>query len=128
MSAPQERSHKGHRKIPIVALVFATTALNGCASNDSSGFIFGASVLGQPGFFAGLLHGLITPIVVLPWLAVKGVLWVLGLNIGHWAKQISSSDLAYVLNDWAIYSPNHSELYPVGYVFGILIIFSTFGK
>jgi hypothetical protein len=111
-----------------VIFVFAATILTGCASNEKSGLMWGASVLGIPGFFAGIFHGLVTPLALLPWLALKGLLWILNLNIGSWAYGISTSQFANFIDQWALYAPNHTELYPVGYIFGLILFMAMSGN
>ncbi len=128
--------HKSTKAHPIVkhmgfanvALVCAGATLTGCASNKQTGLMWGSSVLGVPGFFAGFFHGFITPIAVFPWLALKGLLWLLDLNIGNWTRSISTSQIAAFVDEWALYAPNHTELYPIGYIFGFILFMALTGN
>jgi hypothetical protein len=128
--------HKSTKAHPIVkhmgfanvALVCAGATLTGCASNKQTGLMWGSIVLGVPGFFAGFFHGFITPIAVFPWLALKGLLWLLDLNIGNWTRSISTSQIAAFVDEWALYAPNHTELYPIGYIFGFILFMALTGN
>ena len=92
----------------------ACLLLTGCASD--SGYFSGQSILGIPGFFGGLFHGLITPIVLIPWLIAK-LLWaVFKFDVGFWAFEFQ------------LYSDVHTDGYAWGYWIGLIFWFIPKGS
>jgi hypothetical protein len=94
----------------IVLCGLAVLLLTGCASEN--GYFTGSGILGIPGFFGGLFHGLITPLVLLPWLLAKAIWAIGGYNTGYWA------------NEFQLYASAHTEGYPWGYFIGLLCTLS----
>jgi len=90
----------------IVALLLIAMCMSGCASEY--GYFTGSSILGTPGFFGGLFHGIVTPVILLPWLISKALWAVGGFSIGYWA------------NEFQLYASVHTEGYPWGYFIGLL--------
>jgi hypothetical protein len=91
----------------ILLWILGCLVLSGCAAN--SGYFTGKDILGIPGFFGGFFHGLITPIVLLPWMLAK-LLWNLfGFGIGYWAREFQ------------LYADVHTGGYPWGYGLGLIV-------
>ena len=103
---PMEASGNEKAKNMMMGALFCL-ALSGCAAD--SGYFIGKEVLGIPGFFGGVFHGLITPIVLLPWILAK-LLWnMFGFSVGYWAREFQ------------LYADIHTGGYPWGYGLGIII-------
>jgi hypothetical protein len=88
--------------------------LTGCASD--SGYFTGKDMLGIPGFFGGLFHGLITPIMLIPWLIAKALWAMFRFDIGFWAYEFQ------------LYADIHTEGYPWGYFIGLIFWFLPKGS
>jgi len=93
-----------HRNILLCCL--AVLLFTGCASEN--GYFTGRSVLGIPGFFGGFFHGVITPLMLIPWLVAKAIWAIGGYNTGYWA------------NEFQLYASAHTDGYPWGYFIGLI--------
>ena len=93
-----------YRHLFAIFCVLTCLLVTGCAAD--SGYLAGKHILGIPGFFGGIFHGLITLPVLIPWAATKLLLNVFGCEIMDRASEFQ------------LYADVHTSGYPWGYWLG----------
>ena len=102
------------KRSTIMVCLLVAMLMTGCASEY--GYFAGRDLLGTPGFFGGLFHGIITPLVFFPWIISKALWAIGGFSIGYWA------------NEFQLYASVHTDGYPWGYFIGLLGLIGGGGR
>ena len=87
--------------------------ISGCAGPRG----FWLNSLPVPGFFGGVVQGILMPLLSIPWLFAKLLLWIFGIF------NFQYGTFSSWLDTFQLYTTTHDDGYWEGYLLGILLYF-----